>query len=263
MRRPFALLWKHRRMLFQTSRNELRARYAGSALGIAWLIVYPMLLLGAYASVFVFVLKYKPEGFDSPLHFVALIFAGLIPFLGFSESLGAGASSVASAPNLIKNTLFPIELVPVKSVLVSQAVQVVGTTILVLALPFLGTFSAWVLLVPVIWILQLMFTIGLIWIVSSVSVYLRDIQQLITIVTLMLMMASPIAYRADQAVGPQATISNFNPLYYIIACHQDCLIFGRAPAGHAFLGLCIMGFGMFALGHWFFDRMKLVLVDNV
>lgn len=263
MRRPFALLWKHRRMLFQTTRNELRARYAGSALGLAWLVVYPLLLLGAYASVFVFVLNREPVGLESPIQHVALIFAGLIPFLGFAESLGSGAASVASAPNLIKNTLFPIELVPVKSVLVSQAVQVVGTVILVLALPFLGKLSVWILLVPLIWVLQLMFTIGLIWIVSSASVYLRDIPQIITIVTLMLMMASPIASAARLIEGPLAAISLFNPLYYIIACQQDCMIFGQAPPAHAFFGLCVMGFGMFFLGHWFFDRMKLVLVDNV
>ncbi len=90
-----------------------------------------------------------------------------------------------------------------------------------------------------------------------------DIPQLITIVTLMLMMASPIGFDAKQIAGPQAAISLFNPLYYIIACHQDCVIFGQAPPAHAFFGLCVMGFGMFFLGHWFFDRMKLVLVDNV
>ncbi|MFY9343801.1 MAG: ABC transporter permease [Planctomycetota bacterium] len=260
---PYGLLWRHRVLLQRTTRSELKARFAGSLFGLAWLLGYPLLLLGAYASVFVFVLKVDADGFESPLDYVLLIFSGLIPFLGFAEGLGAGTPSVAGSANLIKNTLFPIELVPVRAVLVSQAVQVVGSVLLLATLVVTGGLTPWALLLPVVWLLQVMFTIGLIWIVSSVNVYLRDLQQMISVITLFLMMVSPIGVSAAAMTGPLTAFSACNPLWYVICCHQDLLVYGRMPPANAMLGLVLLGVGFFSLGHWFFTRMKRVLVDNV
>ncbi len=259
---PYALLWRHRLLLQRTTRSELKARFAGSLLGFVWLLGYPVLLLGAYAGVFLYVFKTKQAGFEG-LDYVLLIFCGLIPFLGFAEGLGVGTPAVTGSASLIKNTLFPIELVPVRAVFVSQAVQVIGSALLLLAVIANGMFTPWALLLPVVWVLQVMFTIGLIWIVSSVNVYLRDLQQMVAVITLFLMMVSPIAWPARELTGPLATFSTFNPLWYVIACHQDLLVYGRAPAPAAFLGLAALGLGFFSLGSWFFGRMKRVLIDNV
>jgi lipopolysaccharide transport system permease protein len=261
---PFQLLWRNRRLLLSTTRNELKGRFAGSLFGLLWLLLYPLLLLGAYGGVFIFVFQAQPAGFESRLDYVLLIFCGLVPFLGFAEGLGSGTPAVASSANLIKNTLFPIELVPVKAVLVSQAVQAVGTAILLLAVTLHGSLSPWALLVPVIWALQVMFTLGLIWILSSLNVYLRDLQQIVAVATLFLMMVSPIAWPWDSIASPAvAAIARLNPLYYVIACWQDCLAYGRAPDPLVFLLLVALGLGFLGGGHWFFGRMKRVLVDNV
>ncbi len=260
---PFRLLWQHRRLLHSTTRNELKGRFAGSVFGVVWLLGYPMLLLAAYASMFVFVFKAQPAGFASSFDYVLLIFCGLIPFLGFAESLGSGTPSIAANASLIKNTLFPIELVPVRAVLVGQAVQVVGSGILLVAITANGMLTPWVLLLPVVWGLQLMFTLGLVWIVSSVNVYMRDLQQIVSVLVLFLMMASPIAVPAYDLSGSLAAISYCNPLWYVIACYQDLVVHGRAPIASAFGGLAVLGFGSFLIGHWFFGRMKRVLVDNV
>jgi lipopolysaccharide transport system permease protein len=260
---PYALLWRHRVLLQRTTRSELKARFAGSLLGFVWLLGYPILLLGAYASVFLFVFKTKQEGFESGFDYVLLIFCGLIPFLGFAEGIGVGTSSVTGSAGLIKNTLFPIDLVPVRAVFVSQAVQVIGSALLLVAVVGNGMLTPWALLLPVVWLLQVMFTIGLIWIVSTVNVYLRDLQQMVSVITLFLMMVSPISIPARDLTGPLLTFSVFNPLWYIIACYQDLMVFGRAPTALAFGGLIALGLGFFAFGYWFFGRMKRVLVDNV
>lgn len=259
---PYALLWRHRVLLQRTTRSELKARFAGSLLGFVWLIGYPILLLGAYASVFLFVFKAK-GAFASGPDYVIFIFCGLIPFLGFAEGIGVGTSSVTGSAGLIKNTLFPIDLVPVRAVFVSQAVQVIGSALLLVAVLANGMLTPWALLLPVVWLLQVMFTIGLIWIVSTVNVYLRDLQQMVSVITLFLMMVSPISIPARELEGPLLTFSVFNPLWYIIACYQDLMVFGRAPTALAFGGLVALGLGFFSFGYWFFGRMKRVLVDNV
>jgi len=259
---PFLLLWRHRRLLFQTTRNDIRARYAGSALGLAWTALFPLMFLGIYAVVCLVIAKMKPAGM-SPADYMALVFCGLIPFIGFTEALVAGTSSVTGNANLIKNTLFPIELIPVKSVLTSQCTQIVGTAILLLTLTAMRSLTSWALLLPVVWLTQVFFTVGVIWILSSLNVYFRDLQNIIALVPLMLQVISPIAWSADMIPADMRKYMALNPLYYLITCYQDCLKFGHFPRGGAMGVMFILSGVFFLTGHWFFSRMKLVFADNV
>jgi len=259
---PIRLLWKHRALLLQTTRNDIRARYAGSVLGLAWLLFYPLLFLGTYALVYIFVFKVRFALFNSN-EYVVLIFCGLIPFLGFAEALGTGVSSVSSNANLIKNTLYPIELIPVKAVLASQCTQIAGLIMLLVTVGLLGRLTWWALLLPLIWMLQICFTTGLIWILSSLNVLARDLQNIVGILVLILMMASPIAYTADMIPARLRPLLGINPLYYMIISYQECLMLGRWPSQGVLWVLAGLAIGGFWGGHWFFCRMKRVFVDNV
>jgi lipopolysaccharide transport system permease protein len=251
-------------MLAQTTRNDVRARYAGSTLGLAWLVFYPMLFLSAYAVIFQFVYKVRPAtGFDGPYDYLAMIFCGLISFIGFSEALTLGVGSVTGNASLIKNTLFPIELIPVKAVLTSQCTQLVGTALLFVALGFLHKLSVWALLFPIIWALQIMLSIGLVWILSSLNVFLRDLQNIVALLVLVIMMVSPISYTEDMIPEGYRPLLAINPMYYLIISYQDCLTLGRFPRGNIFWTLLILAPTIFVIGYWFFSRMKRVFADNV
>lgn len=262
VRGPLVLLWRHRSLLRQTIRNDISARYAGSLLGLAWLGLYPLLLLGAYALVYLYVFKVRFALFDSN-EYVVLIFCGLIPFLGFSEALGVGVTSVTSNANLIKNTLFPIELIPVKSVFSSQCTQVVGTVMLLTALIAIGRLSSWAALLPVVWGAQILFCIGLLWILASLNVYMRDLQQLVSVLILLLMMISPIAYTADMVPESMRPYLAINPLYYMIISYQDILMLGQFPREGVLWSLLAISASVFFIGYWFFRRLKCAFADNV
>jgi lipopolysaccharide transport system permease protein len=193
---PWLLLWRKRGLLLRTTMNDIRARNAGSLMGFAWVVIYPLLLLGCYAAVYLYVYNVRFQLFSSN-EYVAVIFCGLIPFLGFAEALGAGVPSVTGNSGLVKNTMFPIELVPVKAVLMGQATQLVGLFLLLVATGALGKLSVWSLMVPAIWVMQILFTIGVVWILSSLNVYVRDLQSVVSVIVLMLMMISPIAYPVE------------------------------------------------------------------
>ena len=259
---PLLLLWKHRVLLLQTTKNDIRSRYAGSLLGLMWLFLFPLLFLGTYAIMYIYIFRVRFAEFNS-IEYVLIIFCGLIPFIGFSEALGLGVSSVTTSSSLIKNTLFPIEMIPVKAVLVSQSTQIVGTGLLLVVLAILGKITVWVLLLPVIWIFQILFSVGLIWILSSLNVYLRDIQNTISIVILILMMISPIAYTVDMVPSHMRPLLSLNPLFYLIISYQSTLMLGEFPQGGIFWTLAGLGLGVFFGGYWFFMRMKLVFVDNI
>ena len=249
-------------LLRQTSINDIRARYAGLVLGLVWLVLYPVLFLGVYAATYLCVFKVRFALFDSN-QYVAVIFCGLIPFLGFAEALGLGVGSVTANANLIKNTLFPIELIPVKAVLVSQCSQVVGTGLLLITVALMGKLTWWALLLPLAWAGQILFSVGLLWILSSLNVYFRDLQNMVSVAILFLMMTSPIAYTADMVPATLRPFLKLNPLSYLIASYQDCLMIGRFPRDGVLWVWLGIAAAFFCGGYWFFGRMKTLFVDNV
>lgn len=259
---PFRIILRHRLLLRQTVSNDLKARFAGSVLGVMWLMLYPLLMLSAYALVYLYIFKIRFALFTTN-EYILLIFCGLIPFLGFCESLGLGIPSVTSNSSLIKNTLFPIDIIPVKSVLNSQCTQFVGMVILLIALGVMGKLTFWALLVVPIWLLQILFSIGLIWILSGLNVYFRDLQNIIAIITLFLMMVSPIAYTADMVPPSLRPFLSANPLFYLITAYQDSLMLGQFPRGNTMAVLTFLGLGFFTIGYWFFSRLKRVFADNI
>lgn len=262
MLQAFSIINKHRTLLLNTVVTDVRTRYAGSLLGMLWLFLYPLLLLGAYAMVYLFIFKVRFKLFNSD-EYVALIFCGLIPFIGFSDALGTGVSSVVSNASLIKNTLFPIELVPLKSVLVSQTTQASGMLLLLIALGLLGKWTPVLPLFLIVWLLQILFTSGLMWILSSLNVYVRDLQNVVSVLILILMMVSPIAYTQSMIPVYLRPFLAVNPLYYFITSYQDLLMLGTLPPVHIIVIMVCMSILIYLLGFSFFMTMKKVFIDNV
>jgi lipopolysaccharide transport system permease protein len=259
---PLLTIWRHRLLLKQTTQTDIRSRYAGSLLGLVWLVLYPLLFLSCYAVIYLCIYRLQVANLSS-IDYVLLIFSGLVPFLGFAEGLSAGVSSVTNNASLIRNTLFPAELLPVKAVFMSQTTQLVGTALLLIALACTGRLTVYALLLPLVWLLQIQFMLGLVWVLSMLNVYLRDLQQMIALVILLLMMVSPIAYSSDMVPAGLRPILYFNPLYYLIRTNQSILLEGCLPPWEIALGLVLVTLCSFGPGFWVFQQIKKVLADNV
>ncbi|MBI5102208.1 MAG: ABC transporter permease [Nitrospirae bacterium] len=262
MVKAFSLIWKYRHILLTTTKNDIRAKYAGSVLGLVWAFLYPLLFLGVYTLVYVAILKVNSSTMTTP-EYIVLIFSGLVPFLGFADALGAGVGSVTSSSNLIKNTLFPIELVPLKTVLASTVTQVVGLIILFLALVVMRKVGMFILLVPLIFLVQLIFTAGFIWFVSSVNVLVRDLSQMTSVLVIFFMMVSPIGYTADMVPAGFRMLSYLNPLYSIITMYREVMVYNRLPPLSETVFFVLMSFATFAAGFFVFSKLKQVFADYV
>jgi lipopolysaccharide transport system permease protein len=119
------------RLLMAITRVELSKKYAGSVLGMAWVILQPALLLSVYLFVYSVVFKMRLAG-SSRLGYVLYVFCGLVPFLGTIEAITMGAASIKQNIHLVKNVMLPIELVPVRAVLVASATHSVGLAVVIL-----------------------------------------------------------------------------------------------------------------------------------
>jgi len=258
---PAKRLWEYRHVLRTTAFNDLRARYLGTSFGLVWLILYPLLFLGMYGTVYSQVLRIEVVGL-SQLEYIQIIFCGLVPFIGFSEALSTGVPSVMGNSGLIRNTMFPIELISVKVVLTSAMPMAVSLFLLHLFLWSQGTFHIAQLCVPLYLGVQIVFSVGLIWLLSALTVFINDIAQLIGIVILFLMIVSPIAYTIDMVPDSLRPFLYPNPLFYMITLYRDAAFFGSFNF-ELFVIFSSVSVVMFSLGWIVFVRLKPVFSDYV
>lgn len=251
---------RHRRILASVTRVELAKRYAGSAIGIAWVLLYPALLLGIYLFVYQVVFKMRFPGF-SEMDYTLYVFAGLVPYIGFMEALTAGAVSIKQNMHLIRNVMLPIELIPVRTVTVALASEIVALVLIILLALSFGRLSPNVVWLPVVIILQVLFLVGLVLIVAALAVALPDISYFVNLTVLLLMFLSPIGFKPDMLPAGFWPIIYLNPIYYMADSFRMSLL-SIQPIDLRVLALfTAMSLGTFAIGTAFFRRFKGVLVD--
>ncbi len=247
-----------------TTRSEIKVRYTGSVLGLGWAILNPLLLLSVYIILFVMIFQVRLPEAPSGFEYALIIFAGLIPWFGFSEAAMTSVNSIVSNPNLLNNTSFPAPVIPVKAVLASMVGQAVGLTILMVLLMAVNHVSVTWLFLPVAVGIQLLLCLGLGWILAVLNVFVRDLGQAISVLLLLLMFISPIVYTADFVVdGPLRLVLYLNPIYYLINLYRLPLYYGQFPSVLD-VGISLtLGLALFLLGYRFFVKIKQHLVDYV
>jgi lipopolysaccharide transport system permease protein len=259
---PVRLLFERFPFLWRVTRDDVRARHAGSVLGLAWFVLSPLLVLSVYAAIYLLVFRVRVEGLTSA-EYVLLVFAGLVPFLATGEALGHGVPSVVLGRGVLTSTVFPMELVPARAVLAAQGVMAVGLVVVLAGALVTGRLRWTALLVPVLWLLQALFLLGVVWIMSILNVVLRDLQHAITLLLMVLLVASPIAYTPEMVPARLRPLLLLNPLAWFITAWQEVLVLGRVPSAGHLLTLLALSFGAFFLGAWFFARVKRMWIDYV
>jgi lipopolysaccharide transport system permease protein len=256
------LVRDHFRLLLRVSRNELRSRYAGSLFGVGWALLTPLLMLAVYAAVYVVIFNIRIPGLTTS-QYVLYVFAGLVPYLMTSEALATSVTSVITSRSVWTNTVFPVDLAPPKSVLLSQVPMVAGFVVILGALAALGQLRWTVLLLPLVWGLHVLALVGVTWVLALVNLVFRDLQNVIGLLLMVLMIASPIAYTPDM-VPPQLRVMLWaNPYYPFLTAYQQVTVLGEVPSAGTFVAMAAVGAGLFALGGYFFSRAKSVMLDYV
>lgn len=258
---PCRTISRYRSILLRTTISEVRFRYAGSILGLFWLVLAPVILMVIYAGVYLVIFRVRPPDI-SPEAYVLYVFSGLIPFLGFSEALTTGSASLSLNKAILLNTVFPAELVPFRSVLCSQAPTAVGLAISIAIAFAIGTTSFAILAVPIIWLALILFVSGLVWFLALVSLVARDIQQILGFISMSLFIISPIGFTKNMVPTTIRPFLNFNPLSHFIEAFHEVIVFGRLPSFGLSVTIATMSLLSFGMGFWVFQRAKRVFFDH-
>ena len=257
---PFLLIWRHRRLLLGTTLSELRGTYAGSVLGMAWVVVGPLMLLAIYGAVYAVIFQIRVVDL-SVAEYVLLVFSGLVPFLTFATSLTAGSLSISNNRDLLFNTVFPVELISVREILVASANLPVGILILLVGDFIFGSPTIELIGVPFVVLLQTMFVVGICWIISYVALVTKDIQQILVYLTIILLVVTPIAYTPEMVPANLKVLMTVNPLYYFVTSYQYLIVLDARPPLDVMIGTVALASGAFVGGYILSSRLKQGLLD--
>ncbi len=249
-------LFRYRGLIQSLVARELKARYRGSLLGFVWSFVNPLLLLSIYSFVFTTIMRNNDPG-TAP--FVLFLFCGLLPWTWFSASLIEATSSLIAGGNLIKKVLFPAEVLPIVSVLANMVHFVLGLVILAAFMivfrhyPPVGVLP-WF---PIVVAVQLVFTLGLAFALSALTVHFRDVRDLLANVLTLWFFATPIIYPYFMpSVSRFLTLFRLNPFYHLAVSYQEILFFGQFGHARSLLLLAALSVAVFLAGYWLFDRLR-------
>jgi len=255
------ILVDNKAALYATTIAEIRKRHASSLLGRAWVVLYPLLLLSAYVFTFAFVLRARLQDMGR-VDYVLFVFCGLVPYLGLSEAINSSCLSIRQNMQLVKNILFPIELLPVRAVLVSLASQMVATGLLVGLSAVSLRLSPKVFFLPLVIAGEILFLWGVAWILSLIAIVLPDVAYFVNLGLTFLIFISPIGFRADMVPEALRFVLYLNPLTYLIDAYRRCL-FETGPVIHAFpWPVLLIGVLFFMAGATFFERLRDALLAD-
>ncbi len=256
-------LWHNRSLVRALVQRDVMGRYRGSFMGILWSLFNPVFMLSVYTFMFSVVFKARwSGGGESRTEFALVLFAGLIVFNIFGESINRAPSCILNNTNYVKKVLFPLEILPCVALgsALFHALVSIGVWVLAYALLF-GVPHATALFLPLILLPMLLFTLGLSWALAALGVYLRDVSQVVGLITTALMFLSPIFYPVSALPEDYRTLMLLNPLTPSIEQVRAVLFWGNLP-DFGLLGLSLVGAALTAwLGFAWFQKTRKGFAD--
>jgi lipopolysaccharide transport system permease protein len=255
-------LYKYRQLIDTLSWRDFRARYQGSFGGLFWSFFQPLVMMIIYTVVFSSFLKIKFGISDSPFAFSVYLLCGLLPWSAFSESISASTTLIAANANLVKRVVFPLEILPLNSVLANTITFFIGMLLLLpLSFLFNGRLSWSLIVLPVIVIVQLMLYVGITWIWTSLSVYLPDLRQFTGLLLTVVMYLTPIFYPMSIVPEWALPIMGLNPFAMLVTIYRTVIMDGAFPSLLQLGILILVSTFMFMAGYFWFDHTKKGFAD--
>jgi lipopolysaccharide transport system permease protein len=254
-------LFRYRLLIQSLVGRELKARYRGSLLGFFWSFVNPLLLLLTYGLVFTYMLPVTKSSAVEP--YFLFLFCGILPWSWFNSSLLESSGVLIAGGSLIKKVLFPAEVLPVVTVLTNLVHFLFGLPILAAFLLFAGRLGPGALLLPLPLLVQLVLTLGLALLVSALTVHFRDIQNILSHLLHLWFFATPVLYPYAEAPPALRALLRLNPMTHVVVSYQDLLFYGSLRHARGLIAAGVAALAFWALGAFFFDRLRDTLAEEV
>lgn len=254
-------LVKYRVLIQSLVSRELKARYRGTVLGFLWSFFNPLLLMLVYSVVFGFILPARDPQFSGSLNYALFLFTGLLPWHWFQTTTMESSSVLMANGNLIKKILFPAEVLPVVTVTSNLMNFLFGLPILLVFMIFFGgKFTLYIFFLPLVMIVQYVFTLGFGLLISALTIHFRDIRDILGNLMTLWFFSTPVIYsmkfQVIQASPALKTILSLNPMTHIIEGYHSTLFYGEMIRWKRLGVTLLVGLLLFWIGYSVFDRLR-------
>lgn len=274
----FRSLKKNRRLLRDFVVRDLKGRYVGSSMGFFWSVVFPLINLAIYSFVFRLVLKSRFSDRQGPEEVVLLMFAGIVVWSSFAETVSRSTNTLIDNSNLIQKVVFPSEVLPAYLGVSSWVNMCIGLPFVLLGVlwcgyvdpqppppppapgdpPYVPLGFGWpLMLLPILFVLQVGFALGLGYFFSTLNLFLRDTYHLMGVFLTVWMFATPIFYPPVMVErSGYGLLLEVNPMSWLVDAYRAVLVYGAWPDFAKLGRFALVAFAALALGARFFLAQK-------
>lgn len=259
MRKSIKELYEYREMIFSLVHKELRGKYKGSVLGFLWSLLTPLFQLVVYTIVFG---VFMPSGIDK---FYIFLFVALVPWFFFNSCVTGGALSIVHQKNLVQKIYFPRLVLPV-SMVISYFVNMLLCFIIVflaLLISGIGIKLGVIWYLPMIMLVEFIMGLGVALFFSAITVYFRDLEYILNIVTMAWMYMTPILYPVERLSEKLQPLLYLNPMTSVVVAYRDVLYYQQAPQLQTLIYAVGFGLATFVAGYFIFQKLQKNFVEEL
>lgn len=254
----FKELYQYRELLKTNVQKEIRGKYKGSFLGVLWSFLNPLLMVLVYALVFPYIMRTNVD------NYLVYLITGVIPWNFFTTCITTGCNCVWINGGIIKKVYFPREILPISVVTAGLINFLISCVIILLFVLFGGIgFSIQLLWLPLIAIIQSALSLGLLFILSAINVYVRDIEYLVGFLLNLLFYATPILYTADMFPESIRWVLYLNPMTTIIESYRNIFYYQQSPALTSLMIVFAVSFMILIIGYLIFKKLERGFAEEV
>jgi lipopolysaccharide transport system permease protein len=263
VRKILSVLSRNRHLVLEMIRRELRSQVAGQIFGLFWILGHPLIQCLIYIFIFAVVFKAKiDQTVEMPRDYTTYILAGLVPWLFVQQSLTRTASTLVAQANLVKQVVFPVEVLPFCAVLVSLIPVIVGLGVIAVYTLVTQFSLPWTyLLLPLVIIASIALMTGIGVVLAVVTPFFRDIKDMIQVGAIVGVYIIPAFYLPQWVPANLRFIIYLNPFSYLIWVYQDVLYFGQIAHPAAWAIVLVGSFGSLGLGYRTFGALRSFVAD--
>ena len=251
-------------LIFSFAKRDLLGRYKGSALGIAWAVLTPVVMIAIFTFIFAGIFGARFGAGDSHWDYALYLFCGLLPWTMFQETVQQSSNTIVANANLVKRVVFPLETLPAAQAFAALGNQLFATVALLIATFVIRqNLQLTALWLPVLLIPQLLFALGAAWLIASLGVFMRDIAQGITLLLMAWMYLTPIIY--PELIVPERFrwFIGINPFTSLVRSYRRIFLDGYAPDWRGLLYFSLIALVVFVFGYWWFARTRKNFADVI
>jgi len=258
---PFALilsLINNHELLWELVKRDFFGRYKGSMLGVVWSLFNPLLMLTIYTIVFSVAFKAKwGTTEESKVTFAIMLFSGMIIHSLFAECLNRSPSLITNHSNYVKKVVFPLEMLPCMALLSAVLHFIVSFCVLLLFCFFAGmTIHIGIIFIPFILLPLVLMTLGLSWIFASLGVYLRDLSQIMGVVTTVSLFLAPVFYPIEVLPSAYQSFLMWNPISLPVIQLREIMFLDTPFKWFEWLVSLSVGILICIVGYWWFQKSR-------